>query len=60
VLLLEAGGSDDVPEVMDVARWPLNLGSERDCGFVAQPIPHVNGRSLSVSMGKVLGGAPPN
>ena len=25
VLLLEAGGNDDVPSVMDAAQWPLNL-----------------------------------
>ena len=26
VLLLEAGGPDDVPEVMRAEQWPLNLG----------------------------------
>ena len=31
VLLLEAGGSDDVPSVMEAVQWPLNLGSDRDC-----------------------------
>jgi hypothetical protein len=31
VLLLEAGGSDDVPAVMDASKWAPNLGSERDC-----------------------------
>ena len=30
VLLLEAGGDDDVPPVMEPTQWPLNLGSERD------------------------------
>jgi choline dehydrogenase len=56
VLLLEAGGSDDVPSVMEAAQWPLNLGSERDWGFKDQPNPHLNGRSILLSMGKVLGG----
>jgi choline dehydrogenase len=56
VLLLEAGGDDDVPTVMRAEQWPLNLGSERDWGFAAQPSPHVNGRSIPLSMGKVLGG----
>src|SRR5262249_44839581 len=41
VLLLEAGGSDDVPEVMDAGKWPLNLGSARDWNFQAQPNPHL-------------------
>jgi choline dehydrogenase len=56
VLLLEAGGSDRVPAVIEAAQWPLNIGSDRDWGFVAQPNPHVNGRSIPLSMGKVLGG----
>lgn len=56
VLLLEAGGSDDCSAVREPALWPTNLGSERDWGFVAQPNPHVNGRTLPMNMGKVLGG----
>jgi choline dehydrogenase len=56
VLLIEAGGSDDVPEVMTPGQWPMNLGSERDWGFVAQPNQHLNGRSIPLNMGKVLGG----
>jgi choline dehydrogenase len=56
VLLLEAGGDDDVPAVMEAAHWPMNLGSERDWGFQALPNPCLNGRSVSMSMGKVLGG----
>src|SRR3984893_1856798 len=56
VLLLEAGGSDDVPAVMDASNWATNLGTERDWGFKAQPNPALHGRALSMSMGKVLGG----
>jgi choline dehydrogenase len=56
VLLLEAGGDDDVPSVTDVNQWFTNLGTERDWGFRAQPNPGVNGRALPMSMGKVLGG----
>jgi choline dehydrogenase len=56
VLLLEAGGNDDVPAVMRAEQWPANLGSERDWNFVAQPNPHLNNRSIPYSMGKVLGG----
>ena len=56
VLLLEAGGDDDVPSVMDAAGWPANLGSERDWAFQTRPNAHLNGRSLFWSMGKVLGG----
>src|SRR5215469_1293769 len=56
VLLLEAGGDDDVPSVMDAALWPTNLGTERDWQFQAQPNPALNGRSLPLGMGKGLGG----
>jgi choline dehydrogenase-like flavoprotein len=28
VLLLEVGGSDDVPSVMEANQWPFNFGSE--------------------------------
>jgi choline dehydrogenase len=56
VLLLEAGGSDDVPSVTEANQWPLNLGSERDWNFQAVPDPLLHGRSIPFSMGKVLGG----
>src|SRR5258708_10016338 len=56
VLLLEAGGSDDMPSVMEAGQWPLNLGSERDWGFMGQPNPHLNGPSIPLNMGKILGG----
>jgi choline dehydrogenase-like flavoprotein len=56
VLLLEAGGDDVVPSVMEANQWPMNLGSERDWSFQGEPNPRVNGRSIPFSMGKVLGG----
>ena len=56
VLLLEAGGSDDVPSVTEAGQWPSNLGSDRDWAFLAQPNRHLNGRFIPMNMGKVLGG----
>src|ERR1700730_9267917 len=56
VLLIEAGGSDDVPSVTEANQWHSNLGSVRDWGFVGEPNPHLNGRSIPLNMGKVLGG----
>src|SRR5215472_8374795 len=56
VLLLEAGGDDDVLSITEAARWPMNLGGEHDWNFSAQPNPSINGRCLPLSMGKVLGG----
>jgi choline dehydrogenase len=56
VLLLEAGGDDASETVTNPAQWPLNLGSDRDWGFVGEPTPGLDGRRLPLSMGKGLGG----
>ena len=56
VLLLEAGGSENVPSVMEAGEWPVNLGSDRYFAFQAEPNSHLNGRSIPMNMGKVLGG----
>ena len=56
VLLLEAGGDDDVPSVTDASQWATNIGTERHWQFKAEPNQWLNGRTLSLSMGKVLGG----
>jgi choline dehydrogenase len=41
---------------VEASQWPLNLGSERDWDFRSEPNPHLNGRSIPLNMGKVLGG----
>lgn len=56
VLLLEAGKSDELELVMNPSLWVKALGSELDWSFVAEPNPHLNGRAIPYSMGKVLGG----
>jgi choline dehydrogenase len=56
VLLLEAGGSDDVPDIMDALRWPALRRGEHDWSFDAMANPRLNGRAIPMSMGKVLGG----
>jgi choline dehydrogenase len=56
VLLIEAGPDDEAESVLNPALWPTNLGSDRDWGFQAEPNPHLDGRALSMSMGKGLGG----
>lgn len=56
VLLLEAGGSDDIPSVTESNLWHTNLGGVTDWAFQAEPNQHLNGRALTLSMGKVLGG----
>jgi choline dehydrogenase len=56
VLLLEAGGGDDVPSVTESLRWFENFWTERDWSFVSQPNPNLKGRSIPHNMGKLLGG----
>ena len=56
VLLLEAGGSDRVPAVLDTTLWMSNIGSERDWGHSAEPAASLAGRAVRLPMGKVLGG----
>jgi choline dehydrogenase len=56
VLLLEAGADDDVPSVMNAGQWPLNLETERQWNFRAQPNARLNGRAMPLNMGRVLGG----
>src|SRR5258708_33874444 len=41
VLLIEAGGGDNVPSVNKPGQGFLNLGSERDWNFRAEPSSHV-------------------
>src|SRR6202165_6311022 len=53
VLLLEAGGSDDTPSLIEAGQWALKIGSERDWAFTGQPNPHLNGRSIPMNMGQV-------
>jgi len=56
VLLLEAGGADEMDLITNPNRWPMTLGSELDWSFFTEPNPHLNGRAIRYSMGKVLGG----
>ncbi len=57
VLLVEAGGDDNVAEVVAPGQWTANLGSQRDWGFRGEPNPHINSRSIVYSMGNMLGGS---
>src|SRR5262245_31871967 len=56
VLLLEAGGDDDAPSVIEAGQWIKNIGSERYWQFKAEPNRWPNGRAISLGMGKGLGG----
>ena len=56
VLVLEAGDTDQIDAVLNPLMWPTNIRSERDWGYSAEPSDKVNGRSLILPMGKVVGG----
>ena len=56
VLLLEAGGDDEAPSVIEARQWIKNIGSERYWQFEAEPNRWLNGRAISLGMGKGLGG----
>src|SRR5262245_11799086 len=58
VLLLEAGGSaEGVESISKPPRWVENLGSPCDWAYCYAPSPHVEGRSIPLALGKVLGGS---
>jgi choline dehydrogenase len=56
VLLLEAGGTDEIESVQQVEQWFTNLGTERDWSYMTTPNPELANRSMVYPAGKVLGG----
>lgn len=57
VLLLEAGGTDHLPEFrMPHAGWSL-LGGDHDWAYQTEPQPHVSGKKIDWPRGKVIGGS---
>lgn len=56
VLLVEAGGADSAPSIVDPSVWFTNLGTERMWSFTAEPQSSTNDRSLPLPMGRVIGG----
>lgn len=56
VLVLEAGGTDQIDAVLHPLQWAGNIRSERDWNYSAEPSANVNGRALMLPMGKVVGG----
>src|ERR1700722_8753843 len=57
VLLLEAGGPADNPNIDPAMGWAALLGSEVDWGFATTPQPGAANRSVAWPRGKVLGGS---
>jgi choline dehydrogenase len=56
VLLLEAGGSDDHPEVQDPSKWPTLFNGALDWRWTSAPLRSCFDRIDHVPRGKMLGG----
>ena len=56
VLVLEAGGTDDVPEIHDPRKWAMTLGTRASKSFETTKQPHTANRSHSWPRGNVIGG----
>jgi choline dehydrogenase len=57
VLLLEAGPSDDNEDLHTVAGFTRQWGGDYDWKFQTTEQPGLNGRSLNIAQGRVLGGS---
>jgi choline dehydrogenase len=57
VLLIEAGGTDDIESVQQVEKWFMNLDTERDWRYATVPNSELADRSIVYPSGKMLGGS---
>ena len=56
VLLIEAGPHGRPDVVADPSRWPETLSSELDYGYATVPQAGIDGRSVGVPRGRIVGG----
>ncbi|SIT73651.1 choline dehydrogenase [Ectothiorhodosinus mongolicus] len=56
ILVLEAGGTDDVPEIHDPRRWAETLGTRATKWFMTTEQPHTANREHNWPRGNVIGG----
>jgi choline dehydrogenase len=56
VLIVESGGNDDAPTILNPSIWFYNLGSQLDYHLPIQPSPRLNNRTFNMALGHVLGG----
>jgi choline dehydrogenase len=56
VLIVESGGTDDAPTILNPSIWFYNLGSALDYHIPIQPSPRLNNRRFNMALGHVLGG----
>ena len=56
VLLLEAGGEDNAPTILNPSIWFYNIGGALDYKLPITPTPQLNNRKFNMALGHVLGG----
>jgi choline dehydrogenase len=56
VLLIESGGTDDAPTVLNPSVWFYNVGGPLDYHLPITPSPRLNNRNFNMALGHVLGG----
>ena len=56
VLVIESGGPDDAPTIMNPSIWFYNVGGVLDYHLPITPLPQLNNRNLNMPLGHVLGG----
>ena len=57
LLLLEAGGNDDLPAIHDASAAPTLLQTAVDWAYFTEEEPHLDNRKIYWPRGKVLGGS---
>jgi choline dehydrogenase len=56
VLLIESGGNDDAPTILNPSIWFHNIGGALDYKLAVTPVPQLNSRRFNMALGHVLGG----
>jgi choline dehydrogenase len=56
VLVIESGGPDDAPTLMNPSIWFYNVGGPLDYHLPITPLPQLNNRNFNMALGHVLGG----
>jgi len=56
VLVIESGGPDDAPTIMNPSIWFYNVGGHLDYHLPITPLPQLNNRNFNMALGHVLGG----
>src|SRR5712675_1593022 len=56
VLLIESGGTDDAPTVLNPSVWFYNVGGPLDYHLPVTPSAQLNNRNFNMALGHVLGG----